>query len=568
VWRRVLPAFLAFSHAAIGAATSPGDLIFVNGAVYTVDAARSWASALVVTGDRISYVGDDATARTFSGPATRIIDLKHRMLLPGFQDSHVHPAGAPNPATSLDLHGLTRREQVFDRIRQYAQAHRRKSWIVGSGWDEVAFLPNGQPTRQMLDAVVPDRPAYLTDNSGHEAWVNSRALTAAHISAATSDPPNGRIERDAEGQPTGALQEAAMSLVESVVPPPSAEERVVNLAAALHEMTRLGITALEDAAATPDIARAYQTLDQRGALELRTNLCLLYEPANNDDAQLESFVAQRTALAGRRLRATCVKIFLDGAYGSHTVVLLQPYNDEPKFGKGKLFVEQQRLNHLVSRLDAAGFQIHMHAEGDGAARAALDAITEARRQNGFQDNRHTLAHLCLIDGADIPRFRTLGVIANMTPLWSIGDAWETVFAPRLFGPERSQHIFKTRTLLDAGVILVWGSDWPVTAVSPLDGLETATTHRYPGGKDLTGKEDQSWNPQERVSLEQAIVAYTSAGAYLLHEDGTRGSLSMGKAADLVVLSRNLFESAPLDIHTAQVDMTVVGGHVAFARTPD
>jgi hypothetical protein len=568
MWLRVVVSLLALFHATIASGASPGDLVFVNGAVYTVDAARSWASAVVVAGDRIIYVGDDAIARTFVGPGTRVVDLGHRMVLPGFQDSHVHPGGVPNPATSLDLHGLPRREQIFDRIRQYAQAHPEKTWIVGDGWDEAAFLPGGQPTRQMLDALVPDRPAYLTDNSGHEAWANSAALNAARITARTPDPPNGRIEHDAEGQPTGALQEeSAMELVASLIPPPSPEESVEDLSAALHAMTRLGFTALQDAMATPEIARAYQTLDQKGALELRANLCLPFEPSEDDDAQIRSFMAQRTALAGRRLRATCVKLFLDGAYGSHTLVLLQPYRDDAKFGKGKLFINRKRLNRLVSRLDSAGFQIHIHAQGDGAVRAALDAFAEARRKNGIRDNRHTLAHLCLIDAADIPRFRSLGVIANMTPLWSLGDAWETVFAPRLFGPERSQRIFQTRTLLDSGVILVWGSDWPVTGVSPLDGLETAITHRYSGGKDLTGKEDRSWNPQERVSLEQAIVAYTSAGAYLMHDDMTRGSLSAGKVADLVVLHNNLFETAPLDIHTVQVDMTVVGGTVVFARTP-
>jgi hypothetical protein len=563
----VLP--LALSPAALGWGASAGDLVFVNGAVYTVDPARSWASAVVVTGDHITYVGDDAVARTFVGPATRVVDLGHRMLLPGFQDSHAHPADAPNPATSLDLHGLTLREQVFARIHQYAQAHPEKAWIVGDGWDEAAFLPSGQPTREMLDALVPDRPAYLTDNSGHEAWVNSRALAVAHITAETPDPPNGRIEHAADGRPTGALQEeAAMDLVASLIPPTASEERVENLSAALHAISRLGVTALEDAMATPEVARAYQTLDQAGALEVRANLCLPFTPSEDDETQVRSFLAQRTALAGRQLRATCVKIFLDGAYGSHSLVLLQPYSDDAKFGKGKLFVDPERLKRLVSRLDAAGFQIHVHAQGDGAVRAALDAFAAARRQNGARDNRHTLAHLCLIDAGDIPRFRALGVIANMTPLWSLGDAWETVFAPRLFGPERSQRLLPTRTLLESGVVLVWGSDWPVTGVSPLDGLETAITHRYPGGRDLDGKEDRSWNPRQRVSLEQAIVAYTSAGAYLMHDESTRGSLAAGMLADLVVLRGNLFEAAPLDIHAIPVDMTVVGGKLVFARTLD
>ncbi len=565
----VLLVLAALLNAAVAAAGPGADFIFLNGAVYTVDPARSWASAVVVTGERISYVGDDATARTFTGPATRVVDLEGRMVLPGLQDSHVHPEDAPNPATALDLHGLIDREQIFARIREYARAHPDKPWIVGDGWDESAFLPSGRPTRQMLDAIVPDRPAFLTDNAGHEAWVNSRALEAARITAATPEPLNGRIERDATGEPTGALQEdAAMDLVSSVIPPATDEEVLANLAAALHEMSRLGITALEDAMATPAAARAYRTLDARGELPQRTRLCLEFKPGQDDDAQVRRFLEQRAELKGRRLRADCVKLFLDGAYGSHTLVLLAPYVDEPKFGKGTLFIEQQRLNRLVTRLDAEGFQVHMHAQGDGAVRAGLDAFEAARRQNGWRDNRHTIAHLCLIDPADVSRFRTLGVIANMSPLWSLGDPWETVFAPRLFGPERSQRIFQTRTLLAAGATLVWGSDWPVTGVSPLDGLETATTRRYTGGHDLSGREDRAFIPEERVNLEQAIVAYTSAGAYLMHEDGIRGSLAKGLAADLVVLDRNLYEVGPLAIHEARVDLTMVAGKITFARARD
>jgi predicted amidohydrolase YtcJ len=557
---------VAMLHGATPPAATPADLVFVDGAVYTVDAARSWASALAVTGDRIAYVGDEREARELVGPHTRLIDLKHRMLLPGFQDSHVHPAEAPNPADSLDLHGLVQREQLIERIRQFARTHPAKPWIAGEGWDEAAFLPSGQPTRQMLDAAVPDRPAFLVANSGHEAWANTRALAAAHVSAATPDPINGRIERNSQGEPTGLLLEEAQELVRRVVPPPTPEERVADLSAALGEMSRLGITALEDAAADADIQRAYRTLDQAGKLRQRTHLCQLYRPTEDDAAQLRRFVAQRAALAGRRLRADCVKIFLDGAYGSHSVVLLQPYSDEPaRFGKGKLFVDPQRLERLVRRLDAAGFQVHMHAIGDGAVHAGLDAFAAARRANGFRDSRDTLAHLSLIADADVARFRTLGVIANMTPLWSVDDPWETIFAPRLFGPGRFPELYRTRTLLEAGVILVWGSDWPVTGVSPLEGLETAITHRYPGGKDPEGREDHAWKPEEHLSLEQAIVAYTSAGAYLLHDELARGSLVAGKAADLVVLGRNLFETPPLEIHNVPVDMTIVAGEVIFER---
>ena len=564
---RQLLVFLALGTAAASAMATPADLVFVNGAVYRVDAARSWASALAVTGSRISYVGDDATARTFIGAATRVIDLNHRMLLPGFQDSHVHPGDYYPEATALDLHGPVQREPIFERIRKFAKAHPEKPWIVGDGWDEGAFLPDGQPTRAMLDALVPDRPAFMYNNGGTAGWANTRALAAAHITAATPDPLNGRIEHDAQGEPTGMLHwMPAMELVEAVIPPLSLEEQVDRMSTALQEMTRSGITALVDPWTLPRWMAAYQALDQRGALLQRSALCLVYDPQQDDAAQYQTFLAQRSSLAGQRMRVGCVKFFLDGAYTAHTLALLQPYSDDAKFGNGKLFVEQQRLNRMVTRLDAARFQIHVHAQGDAAVRAALDAFAEARRRNGPLDNRHTIAHLCLIDPADIPRFRELGVIANMSPLWSRNDNWEGVMAPRLFGPQRSQRLLQMRTLLDSGATLVWGSDWPVTELAPLAGIEAAITHRYPGGKDPDGKEDQPLNPQERVNLEQAIVAYTSAAAYLLHDEANRGSLAPGLAADLVVLGRNLFETAPLEIHNVPVDMTLIDGKVVFERS--
>jgi predicted amidohydrolase YtcJ len=565
---RYLLALLALGPVAASASPALADLVFVNGAVYRVDAARSWASALAVSGGRISYVGDDATARTFIGPATRVIDLNHRMLLPGFQDSHIHPGDYYPEATALDLHGPVQREPIYERIRKFAKAHPEKPWIVGDGWDEGAFPPDGHPTREMLDALVPDRPAFMYNNGGTAGWANSLALAAAHITAATPDPRDGRIEHDARGEPTGMLEwMPAMALVETVIPPLPLAEQVERLSTALEEATRSGITAMEDPWTLPQWMAAYQVLDRRGALQQRSALCLVYDPGQDDDAQIKTFVSQRPALTGHRMRVGCVKFFLDGAYAAHTLALLQPYSDDAKFGSGKVFVEQARLNRVVTRLDAAGFQIHVHAQGDAAVHAALDAFAEARRHNGPLDNRHTIAHLCLIDPADIPRFRELGVIANMSPLWSRNDTWEGVMAPRLFGLERSRRLLQMRTLLDAGAMLVWGSDWPVTDLSPLAGIETAITHRYPDGKDPSGKDDQPLNPQERVNLEQAIVAYTSAGAYLLHDEANRGSLSPGLAADLVVLGRNLFETPPLEIHNVPVDMTVIDGKVVFERNP-
>lgn len=563
---RLSISILALAWASASPADTPADLVFVNGAVYTVDAARSWASALAVSGDRISYVGEDAVARTLVGPGTRLVDLGGRMLLPGFQDVHVHPGMVADPEDTVKLDGIMRSEDVLEAIRLFADSHPDAPWIQGGGWDEGAFLPGGLPNRQMLDAVIPDRPVYLYNNSGHATWSNSAALKMAGINAATLDPVNGHIQRDAQGEPTGVLHETAMSLMDAVIPPATHEDNVRNLAAALEVMKRLGITGLSEAMATEDIAAAYKTLDEQGRLQQHSTLCLNHDPELDDETQIARFLALREDLASPQLQAGCVKLFLDGAYASHTLLLLEPYSDDPEtYGRGKLFIPRERLIKLVTRLDAEGFQVHMHAQGDGAVREGLDAIAAARKANGFRDNRHVIAHLCLIDDTDLLRFRELGVIASFSPLWSKGDPWEAVFAPILFGPERASTLFKTRSALDAGVMIAWGSDWDVTSVSPLEGLETAITHRYPGGKDPEGNSDATWNPGERVNLAQAIAAYTSAGAYVMHGDQSRGSLEAGKLADLVVLDRNLFDTPELEIHHTRVMMTVIGGQIVHEQ---
>ena len=542
------------------------DTVFLNGAVYTLDAAQPTAAAVAIAQGRILYVGADDIARRYVGSGTRVVDLQGRTLLPGFQDSHLHPGDVPNPATALDLGGLRTRAEIFERIRRFAASRPGKAWIVGTGWDEAAFLPGGQPTREMLDALVPDRPVFLTNNSLHMGWANSLALTRSGVMPGAPDPPNGRIERDEAGRPTGVLQEAAMDIVRGAIPPQTTAEMADDLAAALDQLKRNGVTAFMDAASSPALVQAYLELAQADRIDQRAAICQYYDPALDDDLQASDLVSRRKAFVGTSVDANCVKIVLDGAYGSHTVALLQPYSDEPeKFGHGRLFLAPDRLKRVVARLDAGGFQVHVHALGDGAARASLDALAEARRVNGARDSRHTLAHLALVDDADLPRFKALGVVANMSPLWNRGDPWETVFAPKMFGPERSAHMYLTRSLLDSGATLVWGSDWPVTGVDPLDGIETAVTRRYPGGKNPEGVEDASWIPAQRVTLPEAVAAYTASGAYLLHDEAERGTITVGKLADLVVLSRNLFATDPLAIHAIDVDMTLIGGRVVFER---
>lgn len=557
----------AASPAAAGTTAPWADLVLVDGVVHTSDPQQTTAEAIAVTGERIAYVGTTAGARALIGPRTRVVELNGRAVLPGFQDSHVHPAVIPDPERLVDLHGLTRRDEILERIRSFAAAHPTLPWILGDGWDEVAFLPSGQPNRRDLDAVVPDRPAYLTNNSGHEGWASSSALAAAKVTRDTPDPLNGRIEHDADGEPSGALQEAAaMELVERVIPPPTAEDYRRTLTAALQTMHAQGITALEEAMATPEVAAAYRALDISGRLSMRVHLCLAHRAEDPDEPQIRRFIAERRALSGRRVKADCVKVFLDGAYGSHTVALLEPYADGPQYGRGEIFIAQQRLNSLVTRLDRLGFRAHFHAQGDAAVRAALDAVAAARHANGDGGPMHTIAHVNLVAASDLARFRALRVAANMSPLWSRQDPWERVFAPRLFGAKRVGGLFPTRQLLMNHALLVWGSDWPVTGVSPIEGLETAVTRRYAGGRDPEGQEDLPLNTAEALTLAEAIAAYTVNGARLQGEAAKRGTLTSGKLADFVVLDRDPYAVPALAIHAARVELTVIGGEIVHGAT--
>ena len=540
------------------------DLIFRGGAVYTVDAARSWASAVVVIGNRIAYVGEDHGVEAFIGPGTRLVDLRGRMLLPGFQDSHIHPGSGGISMDRVVVSGVFDRDEIFRIIEEYAAAHPDQEWIHGIGWEEGAFKPSGLPDRHMLDELVIDRPAFLRNSSGHDGWANSHALEIAGIVASSPDPPNGVIERDATGEPTGVLHERAMELVTRHIPDPTQSQRLDGYRRAFGELARYGITAIIDASASPETDADYRALADAGELNTRTVLCQRYSPTGDDDDQVQNFLRRREQLNNTAVRASCVKIGLDGLIEQYTGALLQPYADRPDF-RGHLTVEPQRLKRLVTRLDAEGFQVQVHVMGDRAVREILDAFETAQRTNGRRDSRHHLAHVHFPDVADIPRLRILGVAANMSPLWARGDDWETFFAPRRLGPDRSLQLLVHRSILSAGARLVFGTDWPVTSIVPFDGLETAVTRRHLGGVDPYGEIDVPWEPEERILLGEALAAYTIAGAELSFDEGERGSIEVGKLADLVVVDRNLFDVAPLTIHQALVDMTVFDGRIIYDR---
>ncbi len=542
------------------AKTSPrADIVFRHGAVYTEDSARSWAEGVAVSNGRIVGVGGDREMADWIGPQTLVVDLAGRMLLPGFHDSHVHPILGGIGLNQCDLHDITNRERVLQTIEVYAREHSTLEWIRGAGW-ELPVFPDANPSKALLDSIVPDRPAYFDAADAHSAWVNSRALERAGITKDTPDPPNGHIERDSKtGEPTGTLREAAMELVRKELPKRTVAQCIEGLRRALQLANRFGITSLQDAWADEDLLTAYRELDRRGELTARVLAAPAVDPAKGTN-DVERLVRLRNAYRSPRLRATAAKIFADGVIESHTAALLEPYSGSAG-DRGKLNFEPEAFKKVARALDREGFQIHVHAIGDRAIRNALDALEFARAQNGHRDSRHQIAHLELIDPSDIPRFRRLDVIANFQPLWAFEDSYIKTLTQPVLGPKRSRWLYPIRSVADTAAIIVCGSDWDVSSMNPLDGIQVAVTRRGP-----EAGAGPAWIPEERMDLAAMLAAYTINGAYVSFQEKETGSIEPGKAADLIVLDKNLFEIPPEEIHKTKVLLTLLEGRTVY-RNP-
>ena len=551
----VLTACAGERHGPAGA--GPADLVLRHGQVYTVDAARSWASAVAVRGGRIVYVGTDSLPPGLIGPATETVDLAGRMVLPGFQDGHVHPVDSGVDLNECDLNAAETAGAAAEVIRAYAGAHPTLPWIRGAGW-QLTLFPDGNPQKALLDRLVPDRPAMLWAADGHSAWVNSRALALAGITRATPDPPDGRIEREARtGEPSGTLRESAAELVEAVLPARTAAELNAGLDRAQRLASSFGITSVFSANTDEGELRAFADADRAGRLRLRVVAALI--APGSGDSMLARLRDWRARFATRHVRPTAVKLFQDGVIESRTAAMLAPYLD--RHGDAGTPVRlQAELDPLVTALDHDGFQIHIHAIGDRAIRMALDALARARAVNGVRDNRHAIAHLELIDSADVPRFRSLGVVANFEPLWANGDEYLTRMTEPALGPVRSRWLYPIASVVRSGAVVSGGSDWAVSSLNPLDAIEVGITHRHPG--DSAGR---PWHPLERVDLPTMIALYTINAAWALHQDRETGSIEVGKLADLIVLDRNLFEVPVGRIHEVQVERTLLEGETVFRR---
>ncbi|MEE1769184.1 amidohydrolase [Streptomyces sp. JV185] len=541
------------------------DLVFTQGPVHTGDAARTRASSLAVTGERISAVGHDEV-RELIGPKTEVVDLRGRLLLPGFQDSHIHAVYGGLELAECDLSGTVGVDEYLRLLREFAQAHPASTWITGGGWSMESF-EGGLPTRQLLDSVVPDRPVYLVNRDHHGAWANTRALELAGVGRDTPDPGDGRIEREDDGTPSGVLQEGATGLVARLVPEKTAADRLDGLLRAQRLLHSLGITGWQDALlgvfnGQPDPSDAYLTAAREGTLTARVNGALWWDRARGAD-QIPELVSRREELAHGRFRAGSVKIMQDGIAENFTAAMTTPYLDGcgcATANSGLSFVDPVALRAYVTELDALDFQVHFHALGDRAVREALDAVEAARTANGRRATRHHLAHLQVVHPDDIPRFAELGAIANIQPLWASHEPQMDELTIPFLGPERAARQYPFGSLLRAGATLAAGSDWSVSSPDPLAGIHVAVNRMQPGETD-----GRVFLPEQRLDLATAVAAYTAGSAHVNGMDDA-GTLRPGHLADLVVLDRDIFTAPAEQIHTARVLQTYVGGSRVYSAS--
>ena len=543
--------------------TSPGaDSVYRNGMVYTVDANRSWAQAIAITDGRITYVWSDDDANQHIGSNTTVVNLGGRMLLPAFQDIHIHPISGGIEASACDLNGLGGLAEYRSTIGEYVAANPDVPWILGGGWSMAIFGPGGAPSRTILDELVPDRPVYLSSADGHTGWANSRALEIARVTRDTPDPVDGRIDRDPEtGELVGSLQEGAMRLVTRHIPPTTLEGRMAGLRYARNMLHRYGITSITDASVGAEALEAYEALDQRGELNLRVITSLWWD-REGDESQIPILIEQREKYTKGNIRATTVKIMQDGVLENYTGAMLEPY----LLGggtRGIPMVEPEFLKQVVTLLDAEGFQVHFHAIGDGAIRQSLDAVEEALLENGALGHRHHISHLQVIHPDDIARFAELDVIANFQPLWAAYDDYIKQLNIPAIGEERTSWMYPIQSVKDTGGMVAFGSDWSVSTANPFYQMETAITRM-----DSNDYSIEPFIPEEAINIETAIDAFTINAAFVNKQEDVTGSIETGKYADLIVLDQNLMDIDARAISDTQVLLTLFAGEPVHGSLAD
>ncbi len=536
----------------------PVDTILINGKVYTLNAQQSWAHALAIRGEKIIAVGDDAEIERLRGPATKVIDAGGKLVLPGFVDCHIHFLEGSISLGQAKLEGAKNPADIQRILREYAQKQPGDGWILGGGWNYAMFGEENLPHKKYLDELFPNRPAFLVGYDGHTAWANSKALALAGIKKDTPNPPNGAIVRDPKtGDATGALKESASGLVGRLVPKLTRAEKLTALRAGIHWANENGLTRVHSAGGDFGEFDLYDELRHRGDLTLRMYIAYFLDPPELRPTDLAAIEDARKKYTGDWLSGGVVKMMIDGVVESHTAAMLEPYTDDPST-KGKLFWDPDKYKAAVAELDKRGLQLFTHAIGDYAVRTALDAYENAENMNHTRDRRPRIEHIETVTAADIPRFGKLGVIASMQPLHAYPDEDTLRVWAGNNGPDRTSRAWVWNSIAKSGGHLAFGSDWNVVTLNPWEGLQMAVTRQTTEGTPEGG-----WLPQERVTLAQAVEAYTLGAAYAGRREKTEGSIEPGKLADLVIVSQNIFEIDPHAIAKTKVVKTIVGGRVVY-----
>ncbi len=539
------------SPAATQSASLGPDLIIVDAAVRTMEAAAPQAEAVAVLGNRILAVGSTADIRALAGARTRVINAAGGTLLPGFNDAHVHFLAGGESRSYVDLRSSANPEEMARRLADYAKKVPAGRWIVGGDWDHENWPGAPLPTRRMIDAATPDHPVFVSRLDGHMALANTRALRLAGITRETRDPEGGFIVRDAQGEPTGVLKDAAEDLVTRVIPPRTFEERAAFARAATDYAAECGVTSVTDMSAGEDVG-VYQYLLERGELKTR-----IYAIRSIVSWEALGQTGIRAGFGDSRLRLGGLKGFADGSLGSTTARFFEPYADAPDT-RGLLFDQMLPEGIMLQRVlaaDQAGLQVMIHAIGDEANWRILEIYRQVEEQNGPRDRRFRIEHAQHLRAGDLPRFGRQRVIASMQPYHAADDGrW----CDKRIGPARGATTYAFRSLLDTGAVLAFGTDWTVAPLNPLLGLQAAVTRRT-----LDGKHPDGWIPEQKLTLDEALRAYTLGSAYAEFAEKTKGSLAPGKLADLVLLDRDLYKIPSAGLDQAKVLLTVMDGRIVF-----
>jgi hypothetical protein len=533
------------------------ETIITNANVWTVDHNHPQAEAVAILNGRIVAVGTSADMDAWRGPQTRMIDAAGKLLLPGFNDAHVHFVPAGFQLDQVQLTDAKTREEFSARLAAQAKRLKKGEWILGGEWDEQNWSPPELPTHDWIDAVTPDNPVFIERHDGHESLANALAMRLAGITVAMKSPAGGEIVRDSQGNPTGVFKDAAQSLIQKVIPEPGLAARIKAAKRGLDYAASLGVTSVQ--VMVPDFAdiEAFSVLAERGELTSRMYAAPI-ETRWKDQAHL----GVRHAFGSDFLRIGAVKGFADGSLGSTTAYFFEPYVDAPNT-RGLLSDEMQPISGMRDRLtgaDKAGLQICIHAIGDQAISIVLDIFEGIEKTNGDRDRRWRIEHAQHMAPKDFQRFAKLHVIASVQPYHAIDDGQ---WAERRIGPIRAKTTYAFRTFLDDGVHLAFGTDWPVAPLNPMLGLYAAVTRAT-----LDGKHPDGWIPEQKISIQEAIEAYTLGSAYAEFQEKEKGSITPGKLADLVLVSDNLLKIDPRAIRDAKVEMTMVGGKIVYGGAPE